>query len=92
MSYREVHPHLNRSKPLSEPAERLRAGHTAGSNVIALAERRKRRRSHEPKLELAMVLRRMIEAAALIREAEPENARELVLDAAEDLLAYAQRL
>lgn len=70
----------------------FRAEPRAGSNVIALAERRNRRRPHEPKLELATVLRRMIEAAALIREAEPEHARELVLDAAEDLLSFARRL
>lgn len=83
------HPRPERSGVLPDI---FRAAHDVESNVIALAERRKRRHSHEPKLELATVLRRMIEAAALIREAEPARARELVLDAAEDLLAYARRL
>ena len=81
-----------RSKRVGQPVERFRAGQTSGSNVIELAARRMRARPPEPKSELAAVLRRMIEAAALIREAESEQARELVLDAAEDLLAYARRL
>ncbi|MBR7651731.1 hypothetical protein KCX83_05265 [Brucella oryzae] len=61
------------------------------SNVVSLDAVRARRR--DPKTELLWILDSLVDAAAILREGKDgDAARDLILDAADDLLAYVKGL